>query len=159
ADNSSTASATSNATAAVIDKVPSITVSISGTAQEGQTLSAVVSGAEGDDPLSYQWFSSKDNYTTAIGSSASYVVQEGDEGYHLKVVATDTADNSGGTTTANATTSGTVIDATLSITVSISGTAQEGQTLSAVVSGTEADDTLSYQWFSSQDNCHTAIGS
>src|SRR5262249_11899826 len=68
ADNSSTASATSNATAAVIDKVPSITVSISGTAQEGQTLSAVVSGAEGDDPLSYQWFSSQDNYTTAIGT-------------------------------------------------------------------------------------------
>jgi FecR protein/Bacterial Ig-like domain len=155
ADNSGTASATSNATAAVIDKAPSITVSISGTAQEGQTLSAVVSGAEADDTLTYQWFSSKDNYTTAIGSTASYQVQEGDEGYHLKVVATD----NGGIATANAITANTVIDATPSITVSISGTAQEGQTLTAVVSGAEADDTLTHQWFSSQDNYHTAIGS
>ena len=42
----------------MIDATPSITVSISGTAQEGHTLSAVVSGFEGDDALSYQCQSS-----------------------------------------------------------------------------------------------------
>ena len=57
----------------MIDATPSITVSISGTAREGQTLSAVVGGAESDDGLSYQWVSNG----TTVGTASTYAVQEG----------------------------------------------------------------------------------
>src|SRR5207253_1088974 len=127
----------------VIDAAPSISATISGTAQEGQTLTAVVSGAESDDILSYSWTSG----TTVLGTGSSYTVAEGDEGQSITLTVTDVADNSGGSATASASTS-SVIDAAPSISATISGTAQEGQTLTAVVSGAESDDILSYSWTS-----------
>ena len=137
AGGTSTASAT---TPAVIDAAPSITATIGGTAQEGQTLAAQVSGAESDDALSYQWMSG----TTVLGTGANYVVQQSDVGSQITLNVSDVADNGGGTATASATT-GTVF---ASIAATIGGTAQEGQTLTAQVTGAGGGDTLSYQWAS-----------
>src|SRR6516164_7805834 len=83
--------ATSAATAAVLDAAPTITTPvISGTAQEGQTLTASASSGQSDNPVTYAWYSSKDGYTTAIGTGATYLVKEGDEGFTIEVKATAT---------------------------------------------------------------------
>ena len=150
-EGSSTVTATEGVTVTVIDAAPTITVSISGTAQEGQTLSAAVSGNESDDVLSYAWVSGG----TIVGTAASYAVVETDEGQAITLTVTDVADNGGGTASATAT-SASVIDRTPTITASISGTAQEGQTLSAVVSGNQSDDFLLYAWISGGTTVGTA---
>src|SRR5207248_1087664 len=143
ADNSGGSATASASTSSVIDATPSITATISGTAQEGQTLTAVVSGAEGDDILSYSWTSG----TTVLGTDSTYLVQEGDGGARITLTVPDVAHNRRGSATAPSTTL-CRSDATPSITATISGTAQEGQTLTAVVSGAEGDDILSYSWTS-----------
>jgi hypothetical protein len=148
--NGVTVTKTSAATSAVIDAAPSINVSINGTAQEGQTLTAVVTGAETDDGLKYAWTSSA-NPNVVLGTASTYLVQESDEGSTITVKVTATTEDLSGSTTRSAS-SGTVIDAAPSINVSINGTAQEGQTLTAVVTGAESDDGLSYQWISSNGN-------
>ena len=153
--------ADSAATSAVTDAAPSFAtaVSISGTAQEGQTLTASATATEVDDAVTYQWFSSADNYTTALGSGSTYHVVEGDEGHTIRVVATVTNDN--GATVTSSDTSAAVTDTAPSFAtaVSISGTAQEGQTLTASATATEGDDAVTYQWFSSVDNYAAALGS
>src|SRR5262249_5350183 len=129
------------------------TVTISGTAKEGQTLTANAATNDADATIHYQWQKSSDNFlhATNIGTdSSTYVVQEADEGFKIRVVAsTSDRDNS---STASATSNATspVTDITLAFTsaASISGTAQEGQTLTAV-NGTlnDADAAVtSYQW-------------
>ena len=156
-DNGAKASASAT-TATVLDAAPTITTpTITGTAQEGQTLTASASAGQSDNPVSYAWYSSKDNFTTAIGTGASYLVQEGDEGFTLKVVATATNDN-GAKASASATTA-TVLDAAPTITTpTITGTAQEGQTLTASANSGQSDNPVGYAWYSSKDNFTTAIG-
>jgi hypothetical protein len=55
------------------------TPTISGTAQEGQTLTASANSGQSDNPVTYAWYSSADNYTNPIGTGASYQVKDGDE--------------------------------------------------------------------------------
>src|SRR6202008_1266769 len=105
--------------------------------------SASITGYEGDDTLAYQWTSG----TTVLGSGSTHQVSETDEGNKITLTVTDTAEDLSASSTASATTV-TVIDATPSISVSILGSAQEGQTLSASITGYEGDDTLAYQWTS-----------
>jgi hypothetical protein len=65
---------------------------IGGTAQEGQRPSA--SAGQTDNTVTYQWFSSANGYTAAIGSDASCQVKEGgDEGNQIEVVAIAITDN------------------------------------------------------------------
>ncbi|WP_024512766.1 FecR domain-containing protein [Bradyrhizobium sp. ARR65] len=66
-------------------------VAITGQAQEGQTLTANTTTNEDDASIHYQWQHSNDGgYTwTDIGTdSATYLVQESDEGYAIRVKAT-----------------------------------------------------------------------
>src|SRR5205085_619554 len=135
----------------VLDQAPSLTVSIDGTAREGQVLSAVPVPNETDDTLSYAWRSNG----SLVGTDATYTVAETDEGFAITLTVTDVTDFSGGTATAAAT-SGSVIDAAPSITASISGTAQEGKTLTASVTGAEGDDALSYKWVTGSTTLGTA---
>ena len=99
---SSGGSADSAATAAVTDIAPTLTTPvISGTAQEGQTLTATAAVANDSDALvTYQWQANHGsgfaNITGATG--LSYVVQEGDEGAQLQLVATSTDSDGSGTT-------------------------------------------------------------
>ena len=58
----------------MLDAAPTITTpTITGTAQEGATLTASASSGQSDNPVTYAWYSSADNYTTAIGSGATYL--------------------------------------------------------------------------------------
>jgi hypothetical protein len=102
-DAGQTVTATSNATSTVVDAPPTLSVTLSGTAQEGQILTASASAGQPDNAVTYQWFSSADGFTNPIGSGVSYQVQEGDEGNQIEVVATVTNDNGVAVTAASAT--------------------------------------------------------
>jgi hypothetical protein len=158
-DNGVTTSKTSAATSAVLDATPTVTTPvISGTAQEGQTLTASASSGQADNPVSYAWYSSADNYTNPIGSGSTYTLQEGDEGHQLEVKATTTNDN-GVTISATSAATSKVLDAAPTVTTPvISGTAQQGQTLTAAASSGQNDNPVTYAWYSSKDNFTTAIG-
>ena len=137
-------SVASTATSAVLDAAPTVTVPIiTGTAQEGQTLTASASSGQSDNPVSYAWYSSADGYTNPIGTGASYLVQEGDENHTIEVKATATNDNGVQVSAASAATSSVIDNASISLAVSVvaGGTVQQGQTLvaTATISG-DADD-------------------
>jgi hypothetical protein len=86
--NGVTTSKTSSPTAAVLDVPPTLTTpTITGTAQDGSTLTASAVAGEDEVPT-YQWFSSADGYTTPIGSGSTYTIQDSNEGFSIKVVAT-----------------------------------------------------------------------
>ncbi len=144
-------SATSAATALVLDAAPTITTPIiTGTAQEGDTLTAAASAGQSDNSVSYQWLEndgSGGSYVNIAGATgASYQVQEADEGFKIEVVATATNDN-GATISATSAATGTVLDAAPTITTPIiTGTAQEGDTLTAAASAGQSDNSVSYQW-------------
>jgi hypothetical protein len=99
-DGSGTTS-TSLATATVIDIAPTLTTPvISGTAQQGQTLTATAAVAnDSDATVSYQWQANHGSgYANIAGAtSLSYVVQVSDEGATLKLVATSTDSDGSGT--------------------------------------------------------------
>src|SRR6202023_3486723 len=130
-----TASATSSPTATVVDAAPSITTpAITGTAQEGQTLTASASAGQSDNPVTYAWYSSADNYANPIGSGPTYLVKEGDESFTIEVKATATNDN-GVTASATGAATSAVLDAAPTVTTpTIAGTVHEGQTLTASAS-------------------------
>jgi hypothetical protein len=142
--------ATSAATAAVIDVAPTLSaVTIASTAHEGGTLTATGGTPnDADATVTYQWQrDTGSGFANIVGASgATYLVAEPDEGAKIRVVLTAT-DVTGGTTTSstsNATTAVTDVAPTLSVTVS--GTAQEGQTLMAVAVANDSDATVHYQW-------------
>jgi FecR protein/WD40-like Beta Propeller Repeat len=150
---------TESYTLAVNAAAPTVTVpTIGGTAQEGQALTASVTVGQFDGAPTYTWYSSADNFTNAIGAGSTYQVKEADEGFKIEVKATATNDNGVAVTQTSAQTTA-VIDVTPTVTVpTIGGTAQEGQTLTAVATAGQADNALTYTWYSSADNFTNAIG-
>jgi hypothetical protein len=154
------AKASSAATGTVVPPAPANTVlpSVSGSAVEGQTLSAS-SGTWSGSPTSfaYQW----EDCNTAgeacanIGgaTSSGYKLASGDVGHTLRVAVT--ASNAGGSAKASSAATGTIVPPAPANTVlpSVSGSAVEGQTLSAS-SGTWSGSPTSfaYQW----EDCNTA---
>src|SRR5665811_2207797 len=151
---------TSLATGAVIDIAPTLTTSvITGTAQEGQLLTATAASANdtADTTVSYQWQSSTDGGSTWSNisgeTSLTHTVTEADEGALLHIVAT-TINPDGLVTSSTSLATGAVIDIAPTLTTpGISGTAQEGQllTATAAIANDTADTTVSYQWQSSTD--------
>ncbi len=146
---SSGGSADSAATSPVIDISPSLTTPvISGTAQEGQTLTATAAVAnDSDASVTYQWQADHGSGFADISGATglSYLVKEADEGAPLRLVATSTDGDGSGTTATSAATSA-VIDAAPSLSVALSGTAQEGKTLVALAVASSDDAVISYQW-------------
>src|SRR5205085_2937944 len=137
-DTDGTGTTTTSAATATVTSGLSVTVS--GTAQEGQTLTATPSGAV----TGYQWQSFIAGTWTNISSatSSTYVVREADEGNQLRVHVT----SSGGSADSAATSAVIDISPTLTTPV-ISGTAQQGQTLTATAAVVnDSDATVSYQW-------------
>jgi len=149
--------ATSAATSAVIDIIPTnISVpAISGTTQVGQTLTATT-GTWTHNPTSftYQW----KRAGTAIGgaTASAYVPVAADVGNTL--TASVVATNSGGSSSsATSAATSAVIDVipTNSSVPAISGTAQVGQTLTATTgTWTHNPTSFTYQW----NRAGTAIG-
>jgi hypothetical protein len=132
-------SVTSAPTAAVT-KVPlSGTVSISGDAYVGQTLTADTSDLDGSGTIEYQWMRG----TTPVGTdSDTYDLTADDAGETITVTVTR-ADNSGSVTSDPTDPVGPPL---LTGTVSISGDAYVGQTLTADTSDLDGSGTIVYQW-------------
>jgi hypothetical protein len=132
-------SKTSSPTAAVILLPLTGTVSISGNAIAGQTLTALTTSLGGSGAITYQW---KRSGTDIGTNSSTYVVQTTDAGSTITVTVTR-AENSGSVTSPS---TATVILPPLTGTVSISGSAYVGQTLTAVTTSLGGSGTITYQW-------------
>ncbi len=148
--------ATSHASPVVAAIPPANTAppAISGTARDGQTLSASTGSWSGSPPLSYayQWelCNSTGTGCANIGgaTSSTYTLGHADVGDTLRV--TVTASNSGGSASSTSAATGVVVALAPSNTALpvISGTAQDGQTLSATTGEWAGTPPLSYtyQW-------------
>jgi uncharacterized protein YaiE (UPF0345 family) len=135
-------SQTSGATATV-PPVLSGTVSISGAAAIGETLTAVTSALEGEGAVTYQWKRAKDGTSTEIGTNSTYVIQAEDLGSTITVTVT----RSGYTGSKTSEPTAAVALPDLTGTVSITGTAEVGQTLTAITTSLGGSGgTISYQW-------------
>jgi len=138
-----TGSVTSAPTAAVDDSnILTGTVSITGTAEVGKTLTANTSGLGGTGAISYQW----KRGSTSIGkNSSTYDVDSADIGSTITVTVTR-ADYTGSVTSAPTV---AVVDPTLPElegSVEIDGLAQVGQTLTAIDHFKNGRGNISYQW-------------
>ncbi len=130
---------------------PTGTPSITGTAQENQTLTADTSGIADEDGLgafSYQWL--RDGVAIGGATASTYTLGDADVGAQIsvQVTYTDGNGNAEGPLTSSQTAAVTNVNDTPTGSVTISGTPTEDQTLTA--SNTLADDdgmgAVSYQW-------------
>jgi hypothetical protein len=122
------------------------TLSIAGTAVVGSTLTATLASyTPAGATVTYQWYRSS---VPIDGATArTYKVLATDVGYVMKIRATVSA--TGYTAAYKETSTTSVVAATATIsTVSISGTARVGYTLTCSVSGySPSGATISYQWY------------
>ena len=149
---------------------------ITGTAQVGQTLTAVTTGITDADGLTsvtytYQWIRVDGGTEADIASanSSTYVLDAADQGKTIKVKVSFTDDLNGEEerTSAAYPSSGTVTAASTTNTAAtgaptITGTAQVGKRLTAVTTGIDDDDGLTnvgytYQWIRVDGGTETDI--
>jgi hypothetical protein len=130
--------------AAVTAVALSGTVSISGTAQVGRTFIAATGNLGGSGTISYQWerANTVGGPWSPIETDSIYLIVAGDYGKYIRVTVTR-ANNTGSVSSAA---TGPVIGAALSGTVSISGTAHVGNTLTAATGSLGGSGAISYQW-------------
>ena len=138
---------------------------ISGTAQVGETLTALTNGITDSDGLtnvsySYQWIRSDGNTDTDIAeeTDSTYTLVPADEGKTIKVRVsfTDDADNAETLTSAATRVVEAKPNSPASGAPTIDGTAQVGETLTALTNGITDSDGLtnvsySYQWIRSDN--------
>jgi hypothetical protein len=141
--------------------VNTVAPTISGTAQQGQTLTAST-GTWTNTPtsFSYVWESCSGAACTAISgaTNSTYAVAAADVGKTIEVQVT--AHNSGGASApATSAATGVVTTAAPVNTVlpAITGTAQQGQTLTAGAGTWSNTPTFTYQWLSCSGATCTAI--
>ena len=153
--------ADSAATAKVTDATPTLSVAVSGTAQEAQVLTATPTlGTDSDDSATdpiYQWQRSTDgkSWTDISGATANtYTAAEGDENGFLRVTASFT-DDTMQTVTAASPATAKITDVTPSLTVSLSGVPQNREALTAIpaviTDGDSSASDVTYQWQRSTD--------
>jgi hypothetical protein len=138
------------------------TVSVTGTAEAGQTLTADSTLLGGGGTVSYRWRRGPADigpFTDIAGATAStYTLETADGGQYIAVMVTR-ADNSGSVSSAAL---GPVTLPALTGTVTVTGTAEVGQTLTANTASLGGSGTVSYQWkrgTSADTGGHTAIPS
>jgi hypothetical protein len=145
-------SQTSSATAAVanVNDAPAGGIAIVGTPTQGQTLtvSDTVTDADGKGTVTYSWYA--DAGTTAIATGASLPLTQAHVGKALSVKATYTdGHNTAELVSSVATLPVANIDEAATGALAVTGTAQEGGTLTASVAGladADGSPTLVYQW-------------
>src|SRR5882757_8487131 len=144
-------SVASNPTAAVthVDHLPTGTVTISGTAAQDQVLTAsnTLADADGLGAISYQW--QRDGVNVAGATGSTYALGNADVGHTIDVVAKYTDGHGVAEAVASAATSAvTNVNDAPTGSVLISGTASEGQLLTAFNTLLDADgiSVVSYQW-------------
>jgi hypothetical protein len=126
------------------------TVTISGTLQVAQTLTAETGEVSGDGVLSFQWKrgDSADGDFTGIEDAANptYPLVQDDQGKYIKVSVT----REGYTGSVESAAAGPVAAEpglpALTGTLTITGTPKVGENLNADTSGVDGDGALSYQW-------------
>ena len=124
------------------------TVSLSGTAETGQTLAADTANLQGSGTVSYQWQRADTSDGTfadiADANGQTYILTNEDIGKYIRV----TVSIEGYTGSKSSAATGPVAGAlpTLEGTVSLSGTAETGQTLAADTANLQGSGTVSYQW-------------
>jgi hypothetical protein len=150
AENSGTVSspATEQVVAATLPGLTG-TVSVTGTAQVGETLTAVTTALDGSGTVSYQWQRSDsangDFADITDANNATYVLVTADQGKYVRV----TVSRAGYSGTVSSTAPEQVVASTLPSltgTVSVTGTAQVGETLTADTDLLEGSGAISYQW-------------
>lgn len=161
-DGELTASATSAGTSAVLPAAPVNTVvpAITGTAQQGQTLTAG-NGTWTSTPTptyTYQWKRGGVNISAATNST--YVLVADDVGSTITVAVTATNAGGNATATSSATATVTVPAPVNTVLPAITGTATEGQTLT-VSNGTWSwsPSSYTYQWQRGGSNISAATAS
>ena len=118
------------------------TVSISGTAEMGQTLTAVTTALGGTGTITYQWKRGNTNIGT---NSSTYQVQAADIGSTITVTVTRAGYSGSVISSPTIAVPNPTLPA-LTGTVSINGTAQVGQTLTADTTALGGSGDISYQW-------------
>ena len=124
-------------------------MTISGTAQENQVLTAsnTLADADGLGAISYQW--QRDGVNVAGATGATYTLGNADVGHTIDVVASYTDGHGTAESKASAATAAvTNVNDPPTGTVTISGTASKDQVLTASNTLADADGlgTISYQW-------------
>ena len=142
---------TSPSTAAVsnVNDPPTGAVTISGTASKGQVLTAsnTLADADGLGAISYQW--QRDGVDVAGATGGSYTLGNADVGHTIDVVAKYTdGHGTAEAVTSPSTAAVTNVNDPPTGSVTISGTAQENQVLTASNTLADADGLglISYQW-------------
>ncbi|MDD3328152.1 MAG: VCBS domain-containing protein, partial [Zoogloea sp.] len=149
-------------TAAVrnVNDAPTGGLSIAGTAIQNATLSAVstLADADGLGTVTYKWMSG----ATQLGSGSSYTLAADDVGRSIYVVASWT-DGHGSAESVSSAATGVVanVNDVPTGSLGISGSAEDGQTLSAVSTLADVDGmgTLAYQWLADGVAISGATGS
>ncbi|MBA4108372.1 MAG: hypothetical protein C0487_02105, partial [Leptothrix sp. (in: Bacteria)] len=143
-------SVTSAATAAVanVNDAPTGSVTISGTATQGQTLTASnsIADIDGLGTITYHWY--RGGVDTG-STGTTYVLSESDVGAVITAVATYTdAHGAPEAITSGATTAVANVNDLPAGAVTITGTAAQGQTLTATNNLADADGlgTITYHW-------------
>ena len=132
--------------------VPSGSVTINGTATQGQTLSATsgLTDADGMGTISYQWKANDANISGA--TSNTYTLTEGEVGKAITVVASYT-DGHGTLESKASSATSAVANVNDAGSINISGTATQKQILTAVVSDADGlPSSISYQWKANDTN-------
>ena len=125
------------------------TVSITGTAKVGETLTADITGLDGTGTVTYQW----KRGTTNIGTNSStYIIVAADVGSTITVTVTR-AGYTG--SKISAPTAAVAALPQLTGTVTITGTAKVGETLMADITGLDGTETVTYQWKKGTTNIGT----
>ena len=151
-----------NGTAILPPAPPTLTTpTVSGTAQEGVTLSASGAVSTGGGTPTFQWQESFSgtNFVAISGATGStYTPTEADIGAQLRVVAT-TLGTDGFRTVAISADTAAVTDHLTVTQPAISGTTQVGQVLTASAPTVDnADATITYQWQRNGVNISGATG-
>src|SRR6185437_6977736 len=134
-------SSASTAAVANVNDPPTGTVTISGTAQENQVLTAsnTLADADGLRTIGYQW--QRDGVNVAGATGTTYTLGNADVGHTLDVVASYTDGHGTLESKASAATSAvTNVNDPPTGTVPISGSAQENQVLTASNTLADADE-------------------
>lgn len=143
----------------VLNAPPTGAVGVSGTAQQGQTLTAqnTLADPDGLGTISYRWQSSADGVTwldIGGGNGPTLALQQAQVGRQVRAVASY-VDGKGTTeaVSSQATTAVLNVNDPPVGTLAIAGTAQQGQSLNAQPAFTDADGIgiLNYRWQSSAD--------
>jgi hypothetical protein len=144
------------------NNAPTGSVSISGTVRQGQVLTATntLADLDGLGTVAYDWLSNGINISGATGST--YALSQSDVDKVITVIASYTDQlGSPELMVSSATASVVNVNDTATGSVSISGTARQGQVLTASNSLADVDGigTVTYQWRSNGTNISGAIGS